>query len=60
MGKNEILVTLETPSNHIYRPGDIVIGNVTTNLAPDVDLSAGKLKLIKNLQADSQTKLRHE
>lgn len=42
MESNEIQVTLETPPTHIYRPGDIVIGNVTTNLAPNVDLSAGK------------------
>ncbi len=43
MEENEIQVILEAPLTHIYRPGDTVIGNVTTNLAPNVDLRLNKV-----------------
>lgn len=41
MGIDVFKISLSTPPDHVYRPGDIVKGTVQLNVSPDTDLSEG-------------------
>lgn len=41
MGIDVFQISLNTPSHHVYRPGDIISGSVQLNVSPDTDLSEG-------------------
>lgn len=42
MGIKSFEISLSTPPNHVYTPGDTVTGTITLHASPDADLKDGK------------------